>query len=140
MKKLVQALVLFLLIYISYIAAVTAVHPFLAGDLYSAAALLAVTALSMAYLWRGLKELKLPVLVYVLLLCFFINRGISTFRSPGFSSVQSVLITTAAVMFLIGDFELAVSSFKKPIPLYIGPVTYAASQMLMALSACYFPA
>jgi hypothetical protein len=79
------------------------------------------------------------VLVYVLLLCFFINRAISTFSGSNFSLTQSILVTAAASMFFIGDLELAYSSFKKPIPLYIGPVTYALSQMLMALSACYFP-
>jgi len=76
-----------------------------------------VAALSMAYLWRDLKGLKLPVLVYVLLLCFFISRGLATFYLPLFGTVQAVLITGAASMFFIGDLELAVSSFKKPISL-----------------------
>jgi uncharacterized membrane protein YhhN len=138
MQKLIQALVLFLLIYIAYSLALTLQSRFQAKDLYSAGGLLLVAVLSMAWLWNGLKGLKLPVLAYVLLLCFFINRAIATFSSPDFSLVQSILVTAASSMFLIGDLELAYSSFKKPIPLYIGPVTYALSQMLMALSACYF--
>jgi len=138
MKKLIQALVLFLFIYIAYSLALTRESRFQVKDLISAAGLLLVVVLSMAWLWSGLKGLKLPVLAYVLLLCFFINRAIATFSSPDFSLVQSILVTAASSMFLIGDLELAYSSFKKPIPLYIGPVTYALSQMLMALSACYF--
>lgn len=138
MQKLVQALVLFLLIYIAYSLALSRESRFQFTDLYSAAGLLLVVVVCMAMLWKGLKGLKIPVLVYVLLLCFFINRAIATFSSPDFSLVQSVLVTAAACMFLVGDLELAYSSFKKPIPLYIGPVTYALSQMLMALSACYF--
>ena len=139
MKKLIQALVLFLLIYITYSLALTLESRFLVRDLFSAGGLLLVIVLSMAWLWKGLKGLKIPVLAYVMLLCFFINRAISTFSSPDFAVVQSILVTAASSMFLIGDLELAFSSFKKPIPLYIGPVTYALSQMLMALSACYFP-
>lgn len=139
MKKLTQALVLFLLIYISYCAAITTERAFTAIDLYIAAALVPVAAAPMVYLWKGLKDLKAPVLIYVLLLCFFISRSVSTFHDTRFTEVQSVLLTAASCMFFIGDLELAVSSFKKPIPLYIGPVTYAVSQMLMALSACYFP-
>jgi len=138
MKKLIQALILFLLIYISYFTATSLETSFRSTDLYSAAGLLVVVAICMAVLWKGLKGLKLPVLVYVLLLCFFINRAISTFSGSNFSLTQSILVTAAASMFFIGDLELAYSSFKKPIPLYIGPVTYALSQMLMALSACYF--
>jgi uncharacterized membrane protein YhhN len=139
MKKLVQVLVLFLLIYIAYSMALMLESRFQPSDLYSAAGLLLVIVVCMAMLWKGLQGLKVPVLAYVLLLCFFINRAIATFSSPDFAPVQSVLVTAAASMFLIGDLELAYSSFKKPIPLYIGPVTYALSQMLMALSACYFP-
>jgi uncharacterized membrane protein YhhN len=139
MKKLVQALVLFLLIYIAYSLALTLESRFQVKDLYSAAGLFLVIVASMAFLWKGLKGLKIPVLVYVMLLCFFINRAISTFSSPDFALIQSILVTAASSMFLIGDLELAISSFKKPIPLYIGPVTYALAQMLMALSACYFP-
>jgi uncharacterized membrane protein YhhN len=138
MKKLIQALILFLLIYISYFTATSLETSFRTTDLYSAAGLLVVVAICMAVLWKGLKGLKLPVLFYVLLLCFFINRAISTFSGSNFSLTQSILVTAAASMFFIGDLELAYSSFKKPIPLYIGPVTYALSQMLMALSACYF--
>jgi len=139
MRKLVQALVLFLLIYSAYSLALTLEGRFQSADLYSAAGLLLVVVVCMAVLWKGLKGLKIPVLAYVLLLCFFINRAIATFSGPDFSLVQSVLVTAASCMFLVGDLELAFSSFKKPIPLYIGPVTYALSQMLMALSACYFP-
>ena len=138
MKKLIQALILFLLIYISYSTATSLETSFRITDLYSAAGLLVIVVICMAVLWNGLKGLKLPVLAYVLLLCFFINRAISTFSSSNFSLPQSILVTAAACMFFIGDLELAYSSFKKPIPLYIGPVTYALSQMLMALSACYF--
>jgi uncharacterized membrane protein YhhN len=138
MKKLVRALILFLLIYIAYSLAITLSTNFLITDLYSAAGLLVVIVACMAILWKGLQGLKIPVLVYVVLLCFFIDRAISTFSSPNFSLTQSILVTAAASMFFIGDLELAYSSFKKPILLYIGPVTYALSQMLMALSACYF--
>jgi uncharacterized membrane protein YhhN len=139
MKKLIQALILFLLIYIAYSVAVSLKSRFLAKDLYSAVGLLLVVAVSLAVLWKGLKGLKIPVMLYVLLLCFFINRAISTFSSPDFSLLQASLVTAASSMFLIGDLELAYNSFKKPIPLYIGPVTYAMAQRLMALSTCYFP-
>ncbi len=138
MKRLVQALVLFLFIYISYSLAVTSGTRFQVTDLYSATGLLLITALCMAVLWNGLKGFKLPVLAYVLLLGFFINRAIAMFSSPVFSLLQAALVTAASSMFFIGDLELAYSSFKKPIPLYIGPVTYALAQMLMALSTGYF--
>jgi uncharacterized membrane protein YhhN len=138
-KKLAIALGLFLLIYIAYSVAVAVRQGFLSVDLYIAALVLLVAIVPLAYIWKGLKTLQIPVLLYVLVLVFFITLSISTFFGSQFVVIQSVMITAASCMFLIGDLELAISSFKKPIPLYIGPITYATSQMLMALSACYFP-
>jgi len=138
-KKLAIALGLFLLIYIAYSAAVAVKQGFLAVDLYIAPVVLIAAAIPLAYIWKGLKGLKIPVLFYVLVLVFFISLSISTFFDSEFAVIQSIMITAASCMFLIGDLELAISNFARPIPLYIGPVTYATSQLLMALSACYFP-
>jgi|GEM_PF-1663038 len=137
-KKLAIALGLFLLIYIAYCSAIAVKQGFLAVNLYIFPILVLVTAFPLAYIWKGLGSLKIPVLFYVLVLCFFISLAVSTFFGLKFAVVQSVLITAAACMFLIGDLELAVSNFAKPMPLYIGPITYATSQLLMALSTCYF--
>ena len=108
-------------------------------DLYIAPVVFLVACIPLAYIWKGLAALKMPVLIYVLVLVFFISLSISTFFGSKFAVIQAVMVTAASCMFLVGDLELAISSFKKPIPLYIGPITYATSQMLIALSACYFP-
>ncbi len=139
-KRLSIALGLFLLIYIAYSAAVAVKQGLLAVDLYIAPAVLVVAVVPLAYMWKKLKSLKIPVLFYVLVLCFFICLSISTFFGSQFTVIQSVMITAASCMFLLGDLELAISNFARPMPLYIGPITYATSQLLMALSACYFPA
>jgi uncharacterized membrane protein YhhN len=144
MKNLTVTLVMFLFIYMSYSAAITLKHGFLIEDLYFVPSLLLIVVLSLAYLWKGLNGLRIPILIYLLILCFFLSRSISTFFGSGFAVAQSIMLTAAASMFFIGDLELAIGSFKKPLPRYIrvdyiGPVTYALAQTLMALSTCYFP-
>ena len=67
------------------------------------------------YLYSGLAGMKLPVLLYVLVISFMMNSAVSTFSSPFFNVFQAVALTIGAALFYISDVILAVNRFKLPL-------------------------
>ena len=132
-------LVLFLLTHIVYSLAFTVPNGFHAADLVTGAILLGVGAAVFLYLRSGLGSMEVPVLLYILITCFMVNRAISTFFGDAFTMPQAWLISLGAVSFMISDIVLAVNRFHHPIEAHrLSLFPYYLGQLLIALSPSYF--
>ena len=132
-------LVLFLLAHVVYAIAFTAWNGFHPQDLISGAVLLAVAVAVFLYLRPGLGRMQGPVLFYVVVICFMVNRAISTFFGETFTLTQAWLLSVGAVLFWLSDLVLAVNRFRHPFEANrLGLFLYYGGQLLIALSPSYF--
>lgn len=91
--------------------------------------------------------LKIGMVFFCLVFCYIIARSLILFDAPGFSPIQAILLTTGLTVYFYGDLRLATRQFISlnlplstgPLPLTSGPWTYGIGQLLIALSASYFP-
>ena len=138
-RLFLAGLVLFLLAHVVYAVAFTLPNGFQPQDLVTGAVLLALAAIVFAYLRPGLGGMQGPVLFYILVISFMVNRAISTFFGAAFSTTQAWLVTLGAILFWISDLLLAVNRFRHPFK--AEPVSlffYYGGQLLIALSPSYF--
>jgi uncharacterized membrane protein YhhN len=132
-------LVLFLLAHIVYALTFALFGGFHGADLAVGGALLILAAVVYAYLAPGLGKMKGPVVLYILVISFMVNRAVSALFSPTYSIMQAWLIAVGAVLFWISDLILAVNRFRRPFRLH--PVLlafYYGGQLLIALSPSFF--
>jgi uncharacterized membrane protein YhhN len=133
-------LVLFLLAHIVYALVFTLFNGFHPQDLVTGAVLLVLAIATYLYLKPGLGSMKGPVIFYILVICFMVNRAISTFFGDAFSTTQAWLITLGAILFWLSDLVLAINRFRHPFKAErLGLFLYYGGQLLIALSASYFP-
>jgi uncharacterized membrane protein YhhN len=93
--------------------------------------ILAATGL-IIILFPALNDLKIPVIVYAVVLAIMVLSAL--FRFGRTSSQSSWLVFTGAALFMISDSILAINKFLEPLPnagLYI-MLTYCAAQFLIA--------
>lgn len=132
-------LVLFLLAHVVYCIAFTLPNGFHTADLITGAILLAVAVAAYHYLAPGLGQMKGPVIFYILVICFMVNRAASTFFGDAFTPTQAWLMTLGATLFLLSDLVLAINRFRHPFKANrFGLFLYYGGQLLIALSASYF--
>ena len=132
-------LVLFLLAQVAYAITFTSVGGFHAPDLIAGGVLLILAVVVYVYLTPGLGRMKVPVLVYILVISLMVNRAISAFYSPAFGLLQAWLMATGAALFWISDLILAVNRFRFPFRLHpLGLAFYYGGQTLIALSPALF--
>jgi len=132
-------LVLFLLAHVVYCIAFTLPNGFHTADLITGAILLAVAVAAYGYLAPGLGKMKGPVLFYILVICFMVNRAASTFFGEAFTLTQAWLMTVGATLFLLSDLVLAINRFRHPFKANrFGLFLYFGGQLLIALSPSYF--
>lgn len=74
---------------------------------------------------------------YGLLISLMVASGISTFFSPNFSIISSIILTMGFTSLFLGDMEFAISSFKKDLNFPYGPILYSGGQLLVAISLFY---
>jgi len=137
-RTVMVGLIIFVFAYLVYSAGLTVYNGFHREDIYAGVILALVLAGIMAYVWKGLGPMKLPVLVYSLNQVFMVSRAVSTFFGDTFSVTQAVLLTAGTVMLMAGDIEFAVHTFRKPLKISLGPILYSGGQLLMALSPGFF--
>jgi uncharacterized membrane protein YhhN len=132
-------LVLFLLAHIVYAVTFAVWNGFYPADLVSGLILLLLAAATFLYLRPGLGKMQGPVLLYILVISFMVNRALSTFFGAAFSPAQAWLISLGAILFWLSDLLLAVNRFRRPFRLEpCGLFLYYGGQLLLALSAAYF--
>jgi len=132
-------LILFLIAHVIYSIVFTVYSGFVEGDLISALILILLAIIIYFYLYPGLEEMKIPVLIYIFVISFMMNRAISSFSGEFFNNTQAVLISIGAGLFFISDLILAVNKFKKPFKYHrISLAFYYSGQLLIALSTGFF--
>lgn len=132
-------LVLFLLAHVVYSIAFTVPNGFHTADIITGAVLLGVGVAIYLYLRPGLGSMKGPVILYTLIICFMVNRAISTFFGDAFTTTQAWLMSIGAVFFMLSDIVLAINRFRQPIEgHHLSLFAYYLGQLLIALSPSYF--
>lgn len=132
-------LALFLLAHIAYAIIFTVYNGLWAGDLISGLIILVISGAVFAFLYSGLDSMKVPVLLYIIIIGFMLNRAFSTLFGDFFTRTQAVLITLGAGLFYISDIILAVNRFKKPFKYNrISLAFYYSGQLCIALSTGLF--
>jgi uncharacterized membrane protein YhhN len=132
-------LVLFLLAHVVYSVAFTVPNGFHTADIITGAILLGVGVAIYLYLRPGLGSMKGPVILYTLIICFMVNRAISTFFGDAFTTTQAWLMSIGAVFFMLSDIVLAINRFRQPIEAErLSLFAYYLGQLLIALSPSYF--
>jgi len=140
-RAFLVGLVLFLLAHVVYAVEFALFNGFHPGDLVVGIALLALGVGVYAYLWPGLGSMKLPVALYVVIICLMVNRAASTFFGTAFTPLQAILLTTGATLFWVSDLMLAVNRFRRPFRYHrFSLALYYGGQLLIALSPAYFGA
>ncbi len=132
-------LVLFLLGHVAYIVVFTLFSGFQPSDWISALFLAAAAVCVFLYLLPGLGDMKVPVLLYVVIISLMVNRAISAFSGSYFNTAQALLITGGALLFYVSDVILALHRFRHQWRYgRINLAFYYAGQVLIALSASFF--
>ena len=130
-----RGLVIAVIAYLTYGIGWTIVNGFHTQDLIVGVVLLAFYAPLMRYLWPGLGDMRIPGLIYGLVLPFTFWRAVSTFFGTEYAVLQSILMSLGALSLYVGDIEFAVHTYKRRLPFMLGPILYAGGQFLIALSA-----
>jgi uncharacterized membrane protein YhhN len=133
----IRALVIAIVAYLTYAIGLTVINGFHRQDRLVGLAALAVYAVVMSILWPHLGDMRIPGLVYGLVLPFLVTRAVSTFFGDALSRTQAVLLTAGASMLYLGDIEFALHTYLTSVPMLFGPVLYSGGQLLIALSASY---
>jgi len=133
----IRGLVIFVVAYMTYAIGLTIINGFHFKDIFVGVVALLFNAALMIYLWPHLGEMKIPGLIYSLILPFLVTRAISTFFSGKFSKTQSVLLTAGTGMVYLGDIEFALHAYAQVLPMLAGPILYAGGQLLISLSPSY---
>ncbi len=138
-RAFLVGLVFFLLAHVLYAVAFTLPNGFHPQDLAVALVLLAVGVAVYLYLKPGLGSMQGPVILYILIICFMVNRAASTFFGDAFTTTQAWLIALGAILFWLSDLILAINRFRCPLKLEAqGLYLYYGGQLLIALSPSYF--
>jgi len=108
-------------------------------DWLSAVLLLAAGAFVFRLLLPNLGSMKVPVIVYILVISLMVHQALTTFSSPLFSPGQAWMVVIGALLFYFSDLVLALNRFYKPLKNHrLSLALYYGGQMLIALAGCYF--
>lgn len=135
-KAFMIGLVLFLLAHIAYTVLFTWLGSFTAWDILSTIVLLAVGVYFYTLIRPNLGKMKIPVIVYIVVISLMVNRAISTLFSSSLSINQGLMIAVGSVLFYISDLILAAGRYWKPWKYHrISLAFYYSGQLLIALAA-----
>ena len=138
-KAFMIGLIFFFLAHVIYAVFFTLPNGFHTGDLISGALLLIVAVAIYRYLKPGLGAMEAPVIAYIAIICFMVNRASSAFFGTAFSPTQAWLLTVGALLFMLSDLILAANRFRQPLKYErFSLAIYYAGQLLIALSPAYF--
>lgn len=132
-------LVLFLIAHVIYSIAFLKFNGLVKQDQWIAIMMLIMAGIGYYYLYPGLGQMKMPVLVYVLVISFMLHRALATLFGTYFNQTQATFIAVGAGLFYISDLILAVNKFRKPFKYHrISLAFYYSGQALLALSTVFF--
>ncbi len=138
-KAFLSGLVLFLLGHIAYTVTLVYHNGFLINGVLIPLIIGLVGLAFFAYLYSGLKNMKLPVLFYILVISLMLNSALLSYRSDFFNTTQAWQLATGATLFYLSDVVLAINKFKIPFRLNrLSLIAYFSGQLFIALSTHYF--
>ncbi len=138
-KAFLIGLTLFLVGHLFYTATFFILGRFTIWDILSTTLLLSAALWFYKMIEPNLGSMRIPVIVYILIICLMVSRAVSTLASPAFTSQQGLMIVSGAFLFLISDLILAANRFWRPWKYHrINLVFYFGGQFLLALAASYF--
>jgi hypothetical protein len=138
MAVVLRGLIIAVIAYMTYAIGLTILNGFHPQDLIVGVILLLVYVLTMRTIWPGIDEgMRIPVLIYGLVLPFTFSRAVSTFFGDRFSTGTALFLSLGTFSLFIGDIEFALDAFKKRLPVMLGPFFYAGGQLLIALSTWF---
>lgn len=108
-------------------------------DWLSAVLLLAAGAFTFRLLLPNLGSLKVPVIVYILLISLMVHQAFTTLGSPHFSQFQAWMVVAGALLFYFSDLILALNRFCIQFKYHrLSLALYYGGQGLIALAGSYF--
>ena len=138
-KAFMLGLVLFLLAHVAYTVVFVVLGRFSGWDTLSTLLLLLAGVSFYRLIRPNLGTMRMPVLVYILVISAMVSRAASTLASPAFTGAQAMMVIVGAVLFYISDLILAAARFWRPWKYNrISLVFYYSGQLLIALTASYF--
>jgi uncharacterized membrane protein YhhN len=129
-----RGLIIAVVAYLTYGIGVTVVDGFHRQDWIVGAVLLAFYVVLMRRLWPHLGEMRVPGLIYGLVLPFTFSRAVSTFFGAELSTLQSTLFSLGTLSLYVGDIEFAIHTYRRRLSIMYGPILYAGGQLWIALS------
>ena len=142
-------MVAFLLAHVLYIVAFVSLQAGtletanLPGEIVTAILLFIIAGLVYRYLSPGLGKMRAPVIAYMVVISLMVHRAVAVALVHPDAPIQPLLIVLGAVLFYISDAILAANKFRLGgrMPHYRvwNLSTYYTGQLLIALSASFFP-
>ncbi len=129
-----RGLIIAVVAYLTYGIGVTVIDGFHRQDWVVGTALLVFYVVLMRRLWPTLGEMRIPGLIYGLVLPFTFSRAVSTFFGTELSTLQSVFLSLGTLSLYVGDIEFAIHTYRRRLSIMVGPILYAGGQLLIALS------
>jgi uncharacterized membrane protein YhhN len=138
-KAFTAGLGLFLLAHVAYTVVFLILGRFSGMDVLSAVLLLIAGVGFYTLIKPNLGTMRIPVIVYILVISVMVNRAVSVLAGDAFSGTQGLMVVMGAVLFYVSDIMLAASRFWKPWRYNrISLAFYYSGQILFALTASYF--
>lgn len=138
-RSFLVGLVLFLLAHVAYTIVFTAYNGLQAADLLTAVVLLGFGVWVYSRLRPGLGTMRIPVIIYMMVICVMVNRALSTLFGDVLNAGQAWLISLGAMGFWISDLMLGVNKFGKPFAWNrVSLAFYYGGQLLLAWSTGLF--
>ena len=136
LDRFTAGLAAFLLAYLAYLGAFTVGNPVVPGQLLPLAPFLVAGAAVVRYLWSDLGRRRVPVLVYLTVVCAMGWRAATRGHAPGVTRASFVLALAGACLLLASDAIVAVRRFRHPSRAahIVEPGLYWAAQLSIALS------
>jgi uncharacterized membrane protein YhhN len=129
-----RGLIIAVVAYLTYGVGVTVIDGFHIQDWITGTLLLLFYVVLMRRLWAGLGEMRIPGLIYGLVLPFTFWRAVSTFFGTELSTLQAVFLSLGTLSLYVGDIEFAIHTYRRRLSIMYGPILYAGGQLLIALS------
>ncbi len=132
-------LVAFLIGHIAYAIGFSLFTGISSLDILTAVLLLAAGFGFYHLLKPNLGSMKIPVILYMVIISTMVNRAFAALASPVFGKTHAWMIAVGALLFYLSDVMLAANKFWKPWRYHrFSLVLYYAGQLLIALSANWF--
>jgi uncharacterized membrane protein YhhN len=138
-KPFLLGLVLFLLGHVAYTVAFSLLGVASGWTLLCGLALLAAGLVFYRLIAAGLGSMRIPVILYFLVISLMVIQATGLLDSPQFNHPQALMVVGGALLFYISDVMLAANRFWRPWKYNrISLAFYYGGQLLIAMAASHF--